>query len=140
MTDSIRMPLGLKTFAALAYQSSIALNKTIESCQSPRTCVRALSDVLDALSEVLFSLTEAVKSTTTDVDLSILELPLQRCGSACNDFEEEILKLLSQSAGSRTSFEGWTELKYMGNNIDGFKQLLVGYKSTIIIALFDLNV
>ncbi|KAH8751160.1 hypothetical protein BGZ57DRAFT_775119, partial [Hyaloscypha finlandica] len=40
---------------------------------------------------------------------------------------------------NRTSFRDWAKLRYMGDNIDGFRQLLAGYKSTIIIALTDAN-
>jgi hypothetical protein len=73
------------------------------------------------------------------VDLSALELPLLRCGNACKEFEQEIIKCSSRSGGSRTSFRDWAKLRYMGDNIDGFRQLLAGYKSTINIALADTN-
>ncbi|XP_044717868.1 uncharacterized protein HRG_08510 [Hirsutella rhossiliensis] len=38
-----------------------------------------------------------------------------------------------------TTFRGWAKLKYMGDDIDGFRRLLSGYKSTITIALTDAN-
>lgn len=34
--------------------------------------------------------------------------------------------------GSRTSFRDWAKLRYMGDDIDGFRRLLAGYKLTII--------
>ena len=87
---------------------------------------------------VLSSLTETVDANT-EVDLSALNLPLLRCGNACKEFEQEIMKCSSRSGGNRTSFRDWAKLKYMGDDIDGFRQLLAGYKSTIIIALTDAN-
>jgi Fungal N-terminal domain of STAND proteins len=127
----------LHALATFAFQSSVTLHKTVRSIQNHPTRVRNLEEELDALSGVLKSLTETVNATTTGVDLSALKLPLQRCGNACKEFEDEINKYSSRSGGSRTSFRDWAKLRYMGDNIDGFKQLLAGYKSTIIIALTD---
>jgi hypothetical protein len=78
-------------------------------------------------------------SSTTDIDVSALGLPLLRCGKACGEFEEELRKYSSRSSSSRTSFRDWAKLRYMGDGIDDFRQLLAGYKSTISIALTDAN-
>ncbi|PVH71501.1 hypothetical protein DL98DRAFT_553643 [Cadophora sp. DSE1049] len=75
------------------------------------------------IGSVIFSLTETV-SAAPDVDLSALDLPLLRCGNACKEFGQEIMSCSS---------------RYMGGNIDGFRQLLAGYKSTIVIALTNAN-
>lgn len=138
MAEPIGVAAGLLGLATFAFQSSVALYKTVQSFQFHPKRVRDLKEELEALSGVLGSLTE-MASATTDVDLSALDLPLQRCGNACKDFEQEIIKCSSRSGVSRTSFRDWTRLKYMGDDIDGFKQLLAGYKSTIIIALTDAN-
>jgi len=138
MAEPIGLASGLLTLATFAFQSSIALFKTVQSYQFHPKRVRDLSEEVDALSAVLGSLTETV-SATTDVDLSALHLPLLRCGNACKEFEQEIIKCSSRSGGSRTSFRDWAKLSYMGDNIDGFRQLLAGYKSTITIALTDAN-
>jgi hypothetical protein len=90
------------------------------------------------LSGVLGPLTDIVNATT-DIDLSALDLPLLRCGNACKEFEQEITKCSSRSGGSRTSFRDWAKLTYMGEDIDGFRRLLAGYKLTINIALTDAN-
>jgi hypothetical protein len=127
--------LGLVTFA---FQSSIELYKTIQSCQLQPKHVRDLKEDLEALSWVLGSLSETV-SVTTEINLSGLDLPLLRCGNLCKEFEQEIMKCLSRSGGSQTTFRDWAKLRYMGNDIDGFRQLLAGYKSTINIALTDTN-
>ncbi|CAG8910134.1 unnamed protein product [Penicillium egyptiacum] len=75
----------------------------------------------------------------TDTNLASLEHPLLRCGNACRDFEEELKKCSTRSRAGKTSFRDWAKLKYMGEDIDGFRRMLAGYKSTIIIALTDAN-
>ena len=56
---------------------------------------------------------------------------------ACSDFEQEILKCSADTTENRTSFRGWARLKYMGEDIDGFRRLLASYKLTISVALTD---
>jgi hypothetical protein len=138
MAEPIGLASGLLTLAGFAFQASITLYKTLQSFQFHPKQLRDLNEELEALSGVLGSLTETVNATT-DVDLSALDLPLLRCGNACKEFEQEIMKCSSRSGGSRTSFRDWAKLRYMGDNIDGFRQLLAGYKSTINIALMDAN-
>ena len=138
MAESIGLASGLLTLTTFAFRSSITLYNTIHSFKSHRQCVRDLIEELEALSGVLSSLSETV-SANTDVDLSPLDLPLLRCGNACKEFEQELLKCSSRSSGNRSSFRDWTKLRYMGDDIDGFRRLLAGYKLTICIALTDAN-
>lgn len=138
MAEPIGLASGLLTVATFAFQSSITLYKTVQSFQNHPKIVRNLEEELEALSGVLDSLIQTVKATT-DVDLSALDFPLRRCGNACKDFEQEIMKCSSRSGGSRTSFRDWAKLTYMGDDIAAFGLLLAGYKSTIIIALTDVN-
>jgi Fungal N-terminal domain of STAND proteins len=138
MAEAIGLASGLLTLATFAFQSSAALIKTVQSFQFHPKRVRDLKEELEALSAVLSSLADIVDATT-DVDFSALDLPLLRCGNACKEFEQEIIKCSSRSTGSRTSFRDWAKLRYMGDDIDGFRQLLAGYKSTIVIALTDAN-
>ena len=138
MAEPIGVASELIALAAFAFKSSVALCSTVKSFQFHPQRVRDLVEQLEALSAVLHALTETV-STTTDVDLSALELPLQRCGDACGEFEGEILACLKRSNGSRTSFRDWAKLKYMGDDIDSFRHMLAGYQSTINIALTDAN-
>ena len=138
MADPIGIASGMLALSTFAFQSSIALYQTIQSFKAHSTRVRDVQQELNALSEVLGSLNEQVGATADD-KLSVLSLPLLRCGKACKEFEQELLKCSSHSGGGRTSFRDWARLRYMGDNIDGFKQQLAGYKSTIIIALADAN-
>jgi hypothetical protein len=98
--------------------------------------VRDLLEELQALNGVLGPLTDTI-SANAGSSLSALELPLQRCGKCCKEFEQEIIKCSTRSNGGRTSFREWAKLRYMGDDIDGFRRLLAGYKSTITIALTD---
>jgi Fungal N-terminal domain of STAND proteins len=136
MAEAIGVASGLLALATFAFQSSVTLFKTVQSFQFHPKRVRDLLEELQALSGVLSSLTKTV-GAATDVDLSSLDLPMLRCGNACKEFEQEIMKCSSRSGGGRTSFRDWAKLKYMGDDIDSFRQLLSGYKSTIIIALTD---
>jgi Fungal N-terminal domain of STAND proteins len=138
MAEFIGVASGWLAQASFAFQSSITLVKTLQSFQHHSERVRALKEELEALIAVLDPLIEKF-GPTTDVGLSALGLPLRRCGIACKEFEQEIVKLLSRSGGSRMNFRDWAKLRYMGDDIDGFRQLVAGYRSTIVIALTDAN-
>jgi hypothetical protein len=138
MAEAIGLASGLLALATFAFQSSITLIKTIQSFQVHPKRVRDLKDELEALTAVLCPLAETV-GASTEVDLSALSLPLLRCGHACEEFEKEIVKCSSRSGGNRASFRDWAKLTYMGDGIDEFRQLVAGYKSTMIIALTDAN-
>jgi hypothetical protein len=138
MAEAIGAASGLLALGQFAFQSSIALYQTISSYQSHQQRVRDLADESNALSDVLGSLVETVQSTT-DLDLSSLEIPLRQCGKACQAFEQEIKKCSSRSTGSRASVRDWARLRYIGEDIDGFRRLLASYKMTIMVALTDAN-
>jgi hypothetical protein len=138
MAEPIGLAAGLLALAGFAFQASVTLYNTVQSFKFRPKQLCDLKEELEALSGILGSLTETV-SATTDLDLSALDLPLLRCGNACKEFEQEILRCSSRSGGNRTSFRDWAKLRYMGDNIDGFRQLLAGYKSTINLALTDAN-
>jgi Fungal N-terminal domain of STAND proteins len=138
MAEAIGLASGLLALGSFAFQCSISLIKTIQSFQVHPKRVRDLKEELEALATVLGPLTERV-AAAHEADLSALGLPLLRCGRACEEFEHEIVKCSSRSGSNRTSFRDWAKLTYMGDDIDGFRQLVAGYKSTIIIALTDAN-
>ncbi|KFZ16580.1 hypothetical protein V502_05017 [Pseudogymnoascus sp. VKM F-4520 (FW-2644)] len=137
MAEPISLASGLVGLAAFALQASVALYKTVNSFNSHQERVRDFARETSALSGVLGSLTETI--TSTDLDLATLEVPLRRCGKACEEFEQEIHKCSQRSGGSRASFRDWARLRYMGDDIDSFRRVLSGYKMTITIALSDAN-
>ncbi|KAL4879546.1 hypothetical protein BJY04DRAFT_193701, partial [Aspergillus karnatakaensis] len=138
MADPISLASGLLALATFAFQSSLSLYDMVKSFRSHPTRVRELMEELEALSGVLGPLVDNVQSTS-DTALSVLNLPLLRCGNACKEFEQEIMKCASRSNATRTSFRDWAKLKYMGDDIDGFRRVLAAYKLTINIALTDAN-
>jgi hypothetical protein len=138
MAESIGLASGLVALATFAFQSSVALYETVNSYHSHQQRIRDLAEETSALSGVLGSLTETI-SASTDLDLSALEIPLRRCGKACQEFEQEIKKCSLRSGGNRASFRDWARLRYMGEDVDGFRRVLSGYKMTITIALSDVN-
>jgi hypothetical protein len=138
MADPISLASGLLALVIFAHKSCLTLHTTIRSFKAHPKRVRDLVNELETLSSVLESLTDTIKSDT-GVDLSALELPLQRCGDACNEFLQELQKCCSRSGGDKQSFRDWAKLRYMGDDIDDFKDSLAAYKSTITIALTDVH-
>lgn len=84
---------------------------------------------------------QSPQSAVTDdiASLTCLERPLLRCGKAYKEFKALILSCTMHSVGSKHSMRDWAKLRYMGSDISGFKNVLAGYKSTINIALGDVN-
>ncbi|KAF3917256.1 hypothetical protein AA313_de0202247 [Arthrobotrys entomopaga] len=136
MADPISLSSGILTLAIFALQSSQLLYKTISSFKSNKRTVRELGEELVALQGVLESLRDTINGS--DADLKALTLPLHRCGKACLEFEALIAKLSSDSSGVR-AIKDWAKVQYMGDDITGFKVSLSGYKSTIMIAICDVN-
>ncbi|KAF2622113.1 hypothetical protein BU25DRAFT_326195, partial [Macroventuria anomochaeta] len=138
MADPISLASGVLTLVIFAHKSCLTLYTTIQSFKTHPKRVRDLIEELEALISVLESLSDTMR-LHTDVDLPALDLPLRRCGSACEEFLQELQKCCSRSGGDRQSFRDWAKLRYMGDNIDDFKDSLAAYKSTINIALTDVQ-
>jgi hypothetical protein len=138
MADPISLGSGLLALATIASHASAALYSTITSYNSRPRHVRDLAEETSQLTGVLGSLTETI-SASGNLDLSALEIPLRRYGKACTEFKQEIKKCSVRSGGSRASSRDWARLKYIGEDIDGFRRVLSGYKLTITIALCDTN-
>lgn len=137
MAEVIGTVSAITTIVTLALETSIALYQTIQSLQSREKVIRELRQELEALQGVLRALDESIGNL--DVDLVSLEQPLKRCKSSCEDFNSLILRCTSHSTEQRSSRRDWLKLRYMGDDISGFKNMLAGYKSTISIALAYAN-
>ncbi|KAH8675242.1 hypothetical protein BX600DRAFT_507495 [Xylariales sp. PMI_506] len=137
MAEVIGISSGIVALAAFAFKTTVTLhNEVIEFKNHPKY-VRDLLTETEALREVLHWLTETLH-TTTDVDLTILEdleEILRMCGVACQGFKEKLQEYVSRSNDTKVTFKGWAEVKYMGYDVDDFRQMLATYKSTINIAL-----
>ncbi|KFY17277.1 hypothetical protein V491_05045 [Pseudogymnoascus sp. VKM F-3775] len=138
MSNPLSVTTNLLALVTGAAKSTQSLYRLIESFQSSQRTIRGLKEELEALNEVLQSLHATVSNGK--VDLSPLTLPLTRCSQACQEFEAIVLKCTKHSNGTRKSFRDWTTLTYIGGDINAFKNMLGGYKSTIAIALGDANI
>ncbi|KAF1809595.1 hypothetical protein P152DRAFT_403061 [Eremomyces bilateralis CBS 781.70] len=138
MAEPISLASGLITFVVFALKTSTSLYEAVDSFKTSQRAIRELRSELSGLQAVLLSLQEAASNST--VKLDVLQVPLQRCGKACQEFEEVIAKCTAHSGGSRESFRDWAKIRYMGNTIEGFRRTLEVYKSTITIALGDANI
>ncbi len=136
MAEAIGVASGLVALATFAAKCSVSLYETAKSYQCHQQRVRELIDETSALSDVLHSLAEAARANPK-LHIPALAIPLQRCAKVCQEFEQEISKFSSRSDGTKTSFRDWARLKYMGEDVDGFRRLLSSYKMTITVALTD---
>ena len=137
MADPISIASGILTLVAFSTQSAQSLYRTVQSLRHSQRNIRELKQELEALDGVLRSLEEATNHA--NVELQALKLPLYRCGQACKDFEAVILKCTTHSGRALSHFKDWARLTYMGEDINGFKNVISAYKSTIAIALGDAN-
>ncbi|RII17486.1 hypothetical protein CUC08_Gglean002326 [Alternaria sp. MG1] len=138
MADPISLASGVLALVIFAHKSCLALHTAVRSFKTQPKRVRDLIEELEALINVLESLSDTMR-LHTDVDLPALDLPLRRCSTACNEFLQELEKCCSRSGGDRQSFRDWARLRYMGDDIDDFRNSLAAYKSTINIALTDMQ-
>ncbi|KOS37185.1 hypothetical protein ACN38_g12038 [Penicillium nordicum] len=95
--------------------------------------LKELIETPKALGEVCSPTSEALD--TTVFDFSKLEIPLNICGKACEEFQQKI-KQSSSTSGSN-DIRYWNELQIMGDNVDHFQQLLCGYKMAFSIVLIN---
>ncbi|KAM5355045.1 hypothetical protein ACJ41O_001691 [Fusarium nematophilum] len=124
--------------AGFALKASTTLYGIIRGYQSQNKDARALKSEVNDLNVVLELLLETVSSNPT-LDFKGLELPLQRCGDACEDYAKLIARCTKHSDGSRPSVRDWITQKYLQGDINDFKAMLETYKSTINIALANAN-
>lgn len=138
MADSLSLASSTLALVTSAFQHTIALQKTFKSFHVHTTQVRNLVEELESLGYILQSLTESI-NITTEINFSAVKLPLLRCSNACKEFEDVIRGISSSSSGSQLSIRDWAKVKYMGKDLDGFRQLLSEYKSTLNLGLASAN-
>ncbi|KAL4887805.1 hypothetical protein BDV59DRAFT_189892 [Aspergillus ambiguus] len=133
MAEAVGTASAITTFVTVALQAAILLHQTIKGFQSREKVVRDLLHELKELQDVLLAL-EGLTSKF-DVDIKVLEQPLQRCGNACSEFNTLIVGYMRHSTEERIRKRDWFKLRYMGEDISGFTDMLARYKSTVMIAL-----
>lgn len=138
MADPLSIASGIVALVTFALTSSVNLYTTIRSFQSQDKKARALKTELGDITTVLESLLETVNNNP-DINFEPLKAPLHRCGNACNEYGELICRFTRHSTASRSSVRDWVTQKYLQGDINDFKDMLAGYKSTINIALASAN-
>ncbi|KAG4279579.1 hypothetical protein FPRO04_13583 [Fusarium proliferatum] len=139
MAEVIGLVSGLLTLATFAHKS---VTKVQEAVQSFRTLPRQLRELLSELAELSTVLQDLSQAPGGDieVDLSALKITLEQCSRSCEEFEQELRACISRSGQDRASFRDWAKLTYRGGDgIEGFRQQLIGCKSTIVVALSFAN-
>lgn len=137
MSDPISAAAGILALITFGVQATSSLFQTIKDFKRATSTVRQLSEELDALRTVLQSLKETIEET--DSDFVDLKIPLSQCAKACQNFESLIARNAGISARAKATFQDWAKLKYHGDDINGFKETIAGYKATISIALCSVN-
>ncbi|KAL2864240.1 uncharacterized protein BJX67DRAFT_361622 [Aspergillus lucknowensis] len=137
MAEAVGAVSAITTLATLALQATSTLYQTVKGNKSREKLIRDLRAELQDLLDVLKTLQEL--NGDTDIDLTALERPLKRCAGACTQFNVLVLDCTQHSSEERYSKRDWFKIRYMGNDISGFKDMLAGYKSTITIALAYVN-
>lgn len=119
--------------------SCVMLHTMIRSFHSQKREARALKSELSDLTSVLESLLETVAQNPT-LDFGALEIPLQRCGQACEEYGKLVERCTKHSSdNSRRSVRDWLSQTYLQGDIDDFRAMLASHKATINIALANAN-
>ena len=137
MSDPISLSAGVVALVTFGVQASSSLLQLIKDFKRAPSTVRQLREELEALTTVLHTLNATVEDAESD--FTPLETPLYQCSKACQDFEAILSHFAGRSKSAKTSFQDWAKLKYLGSDISGFKDMIAGYKSTISIALCNVN-
>jgi hypothetical protein len=137
MADPLSTAAGVIQLVGFALAGTKVLYQTIESFRNSSKAIKSLKEELKLLGKVLESLQTVVDNP--DTDFTPLELPLERCGSACRDFEKLILEIAPKGDEDRRKFRGWFKLQYLGDDIKSFKETLGVYRSIVCIAIGDAN-
>lgn len=137
MAEVVGLAAGLIALASFAFESGKILKATLDEYRNQSRNARDLNQELEALVGILQTLQDAAEQG--DNGLASLELPLLRCGQACQEFTTIVKQCTSRSGKDKTSFRDWMMLRYHEKDISSFRNLIAAYKSTIAIALANIN-
>jgi len=139
MAETVGLASGILTLSVFAFKSSSKLHRTIQELGGQPRQIRDILTELTALNLVLRELTET-GDISLGVDLSALKLTLEQCKRACDEVATELQPYCTRSDQDKARFRDWVKLKWSsGDGMEGFRQQLIGYKSTIVVALSFAN-
>ncbi len=137
MADPISIATGVVGLTAFAVQSTKALYEAIEKVKNNGRSIRELKEETISLTNVLRSLEETL--TLSEIDLSVLQVPLRRCGQLCQELSVLLSKCSAHSDNGRFSIRDFFASTYQSKDLTEFRSLIAAYKSTIAVALADAN-
>lgn len=137
MADPISVAAGIVGLTGFAIECSKILYSTIDNIKGYGKSVRELGEETKALSEVLGSLQEMCSAP--GVDFSSLQAPVARCGQLCQECSTLVMKCTARTDNGKFSVRDFLTLTYKGKNITELRSLMSAYKSTITIAIADVN-
>jgi hypothetical protein len=126
LQSCINLFIEIRSFHQMVKSSEIKGQDLLNELGGLIETLKALGEVFNPTSEVL---------DTSVFDFSKLEIPLNICGKASEEFQQKI-KQSSSTSGSN-DMRYWNEIKIMGDNVDHFQQLLCGYKMAFTIFLIN---
>lgn len=130
MADPLSITAGIVGLISFALQSSLALCNVIDDLQTSKKEIRELKKEVEAFCLVLESVHQV--AAEYQQELRVLELPLRQCGKACQELEKIVTKCVERSGAT---FGAYVSLKFRGDSIAKFKDMLSGHKDAITIAL-----
>ena len=137
MADPLSIASGVVALVTFGLHTSKALCTAIESLKTHTKTVRDLKAEVLALSTALEELKDAVADDAEEFDK--LKLPLLSCAVLCQDFSDLVRTCTDHTTETRISFRDWTKLQFKGHDIESFRTVLAGYKSTIQITIGGIN-
>jgi hypothetical protein len=137
VSNGIGLSSSIVSLLSFTIESCTALNRNIKSFKTKNRTVRELRGEGQDLESVLRTLEDSMNNVA--VSMEFLKQPLNRCRDACKDFNALLTEFTEHPTDEEVSVGNWLKLRYMGEDIAGFKNMLAGYKSTITIALVYVN-
>ncbi|OBT39086.1 hypothetical protein VE00_09923 [Pseudogymnoascus sp. WSF 3629] len=105
-------PVSIIAVVTAAIKSTKSLYETVKRFQDRQITLRRLQHELGDLANVL---TQVINAETSVMVL--LQGPIDRCSQVCSEFEQS-MKVFS--GNSKTGFRDWTQMKFMGGDMNGF--------------------
>ena len=123
------------SIATGALKASTTLYQLIQSFRSQNKDARALKEEVNKHNRALEALLEIITINPT-LDFKALELPLKRCGHACEEYRKFVEKC-TQLHNDRTPSGvcDWITQQYLQGDIKDFKRMIAAYNATINVAL-----
>jgi hypothetical protein len=138
MADPLSIACSVTALTTFAISATLKLSATVRSFENHNKQSRALLEELNNLVAILETLLETIQANP-DIDFDQLATLLDRCGKTCVEYGDLIAQFTKHSTVSRRSVRDWIKQKYLQGDVTDLREMLAGYKSTITIAIANVN-